>query len=99
MGIKRGIIGRQTFEVWQTETATYTPKVQHVGYEMVKRLDIGDFFREIDPDPCQMHMPIKKVELHGLMFRPYLFVVNVPEESLRYVLLNSIMPPSIPYYQ
>ncbi len=63
MDIKHGMVGRQTFKVCQTETATFMLKVQcsHVGFETVKRLDIGDFIREIDPDPRQMHTPFEKV--------------------------------------
>jgi len=63
VGVKRGMIGHQTFEVSQTMGWTFTLKVhtftlshfhtESSAYKMAERLDIEDFFREIDPNLCQ----------------------------------------------
>ena len=44
------MIGHLTFKVWQTVAQNFTLSLAH---KMAGRLDIEDFFRQIDPDLCQ----------------------------------------------
>ena len=52
LGVKRSMIGHTTFEVYKIVARTFALKVQST-HEKAERLDIENFFSEINPDLCQ----------------------------------------------